>query len=90
MPKTPCNIDPFLPDGATYTIAINERMRRLLKEAVTAYIIARFDDEDAPTEEGRVQQQFDDAVLESMQDMLIPEAEHGTLAPAPTVNGFVL
>lgn len=90
MPKTPIDIDPFLPDGATYNILINERMRRLLKDAVTAYIISRFDDEDAATEEGRVQQQYDDAVLESMQDMLMPEAEHGSLAPTPTVNSFVL
>ena len=90
MPATPTPIEPFLPDGAVYNIAINERMRRLLKEAVTAYIIARMDDEDAYGEEAQVQQQYDDVVLESMQDMLDPDGSTGPLAPSPAVNGFVL
>lgn len=90
MPATPIPIDPFLPDGATYTIVINERMRRLLHASVKALIIAQLDDEDAATPEARLEQQTDDEVLESMLDMLDPNGSVGPLHPHPAINSFVM
>lgn len=89
MPKTPRNIEPFLPDGAVYNLSINERMRRLLFQAVGNLIDGRYDDTDKEDEAARLEQQYDDEVLQGMYEMLDPAAED-PLHPHPDINGFVL
>lgn len=78
------SIDPFLPDPSTYTLVINERMRKLL-HMMSAELAGRINDgEDVPIDDA------DKEVVISMADMLDPEGSIGPLAPSPAVNGFVL
>lgn len=81
------SVESFLPDPTTYTLVINDRMRRLLQQAVSSLIDARADDQDA---EDMEEQQRDDEVLDSMADMLNPEGSTGPLVLSPCVNSFVL
>jgi hypothetical protein len=85
------NIDPFLPDPHTYTIVINERMRRLLHAAVCEFVDNHVNDQDAEGDAAQAGQLADDAVLTAIEELLDPEAGPDLmLLPSPTVNSFVV
>ena len=85
------NIDAFLPDPHTYTIVINERMRRLLHTAVCEMVDNHVNDPDAEDEAAQAEQLADDEVLLSLEELLDPETRATeALVPGGVVNSFVL
>jgi hypothetical protein len=76
--------DLMLPDPNTYTVVINERMRRLIHTALGELIAKREDLTNNQVIPG------DDEVLESLVDLFDNNGSTGPLEPSPAVNGFVL
>ncbi len=85
------NIDAFLPDPHTYTIVINERMRRLLHAAVCEMVDNHANDQDAEGATAIAEQMADDEVLASLEELLdLDTAATEALVPGGMINSFVL
>lgn len=81
------HVDLFLPDPHTYTIVINERMRRLIHMGLIE-LESNAENECCASEESPTEDDFE--VIRSMQDMLDPNGTVGPLVANGEHNCFVL